>query len=70
MNNKKNNIPFEDELLAGIVGGMAVGVDCGLQENNFPNWKVLSDEQFHCRSGLSGGLPLLQRTRTPHFLLQ
>lgn len=35
MNDKKNNIPLDDELLAGIGGGSG-GIDCGLQEIDFP----------------------------------
>jgi hypothetical protein len=41
MNDKKNNdkkstIPLEDELLAGIGGGIGAGNNCGLQEGQFP----------------------------------
>lgn len=36
MNDKKSNIPLEDELLAGIGGGTGAGNGCGLQEGHFP----------------------------------
>lgn len=36
MNDKKNNIPLEDELLAGISGGTGAGTDCGVEETDFP----------------------------------
>ena len=36
VNDKKINIPLEDELLTGIGGGTGAGHGCGLQEGQFP----------------------------------
>ena len=36
MNDKKHNMPLEDELLADIVGGTGAGNGRGLQEGQFP----------------------------------
>ncbi|MDD4238774.1 MAG: hypothetical protein PHT62_09510 [Desulfotomaculaceae bacterium] len=36
MNDKKSNMPLEDELLAGIGGGTGAGNGCGLLEEHFP----------------------------------
>ncbi len=37
MNDKKINIPLEDEMLAGIGGDTGTGNSCGLQEGHFPS---------------------------------
>lgn len=36
MNDKKNKIILEDQLLAGIGGGTGASGGCGLQEGDFP----------------------------------
>ena len=44
MNDKKKNIPLEDELLAGISGGIGESNGCGLQEGQFPRPGKCFDE--------------------------
>ncbi len=46
INDKKSNIPLEDDLLLGVAGGLGAGNGCDVREGQFPKLgKCLADSR-------------------------